>query len=661
MSTLTKGNEKLHTIGSTNFCLDRRYGDLKEIGRGSYGVVCSATDYTLGKRIAIKRISPMAKHTSDAKHVLREIRLMRHMGKHENVVTLEDLIVRESADELYIVMELLDSDLHRVLQSQQVLTESHFRFFMHQLLCGVKYLHDNRIIHRDLKPGNLLVTRDCKLRITDFGLARERPTGSGDDPDSGIDIPMTEHVVTRWYRPPELMLCPDGLYTYAVDMWSCGCILAEMLGRKPIFPGKNFVHQLSLIFDVIGSPKSTDVDHIRNAQAKKFLESQVNKTKKSFSRIYPDASDGAIDLLEYLLLFSPDARIGVDSALASPYISAIVDTPSLVFPDTSMDFEFTFEKISFTKFQLKQMILNEVQSLKKQKALAHRVTSVFSGISYDPLKKEWEKIENSEEEKEKGKKDEDEVRKIDRVSREKMLVQSPSRKNTVAMERLSDKSCGDKAMSCLSPKRTTSSRYNDVDVPSSANHPSTRYRDSEKQKEEMETNVEELVGKFSDALKEIGNKPTSNTAPKRGFGMNTNRSLIQKVTTTIAPNLDKDRSTRYGAAASAGAGAGGTGRKKLTVAQSPKFQKMSWQSNGITGHGPPISSGYKRVIPAKEPVLLQSKPRAPRATSAPRDRQTSTTATGSGLHAQRREIVGGSEYNKYSGIRNVSSAGTIRR
>ena len=228
---------KTHYIASTTFVLSRRFCDLKVIGKGSYGVVCSARDDLFDKKVAIKKITPMCKHTIDAKHVLREIRLMRHMGKHENIVTLEDIFIRESADELYIVMELLDSDLHRILQSKQPLTETHFKHFFHQLLCGVKYLHLNRIIHRDLKPGNLLVTRDCKLRITDFGLARERPVGRDlSNPDDGIEEAMTEHVVTRWYRPCELMLCPDGLYTYAVDLWSCGCILGEMLGRYANLP-----------------------------------------------------------------------------------------------------------------------------------------------------------------------------------------------------------------------------------------------------------------------------------------------------------------------------------------------------------------------------------------------------------------------------------------
>ncbi len=99
----------------------------------------------------------------------------------------------------------MDRDLHQVIQSKQPLTEIHFQHFMYQLLCGLKYLHDNRIIHRDLKPGNLLVSRDCRLRITDFGLSRERPKGSGEHQDDDIDEPMTQHVVTRWYRPPELM------------------------------------------------------------------------------------------------------------------------------------------------------------------------------------------------------------------------------------------------------------------------------------------------------------------------------------------------------------------------------------------------------------------------------------------------------------------------
>ncbi len=202
-----KANERVHYIAQTTFTLDNHFTDLKLLGKGSYGVVVSAISEKSQKKVAIKKITPVAKHIMDAKHVLREIRLMRHMGKHENIISMDDLFYRESYDELYIIMELMDSDLHRIIQSKQTLTEAHFQYFMFQLLCGLKYLHDNRIIHRDLKPGNLLVSKDCRLRITDFGLAREKPMKSvdGDSLEESIDEPMTEHVVTRWYRPPELM------------------------------------------------------------------------------------------------------------------------------------------------------------------------------------------------------------------------------------------------------------------------------------------------------------------------------------------------------------------------------------------------------------------------------------------------------------------------
>jgi serine/threonine protein kinase len=179
-------NEQTHYIASTSFVLDKRYQSLKAIGKGSYGVVCKAVDSVSGVSVAIKKVTPISRSVDDAKHVLREIRLMRHLGKHENIISLLGLAVREASDELYIFMELMESDLHKVLQSTQELSESHFRYFMYQLLCGIKYMHMNRIIHRDLKPGNLLISRDCKLRITDFGLARERPYGSGGDADEGI-------------------------------------------------------------------------------------------------------------------------------------------------------------------------------------------------------------------------------------------------------------------------------------------------------------------------------------------------------------------------------------------------------------------------------------------------------------------------------------------
>ena len=193
--------EDSHIVSGTVFRVDWVYKDLKYLGKGGYGIVCSAVNSAVNENVAIKRVS-----THHAKLALREIRMMRYLGTHENIITLKDLYLREADEELYIVMELLDSDLHRIIQSKQALSTERVCRFTHQLLKGLKFLHDHRIIHRDLKPGNLLVTRSCELRISDFGLARARPAGKGPNPDEFIEEPMTELVVTQWsvvfFKPP---------------------------------------------------------------------------------------------------------------------------------------------------------------------------------------------------------------------------------------------------------------------------------------------------------------------------------------------------------------------------------------------------------------------------------------------------------------------------
>jgi serine/threonine protein kinase len=149
-----------------------------------------------------------------------------------------------------MMIELMDCDLHRVIQSKQSLSEKHHKCFMKQLLEGIKAMHSMGCFHRDLKPGNILVSKDCQLRITDFGLARfmDESTRAGEN-EAGE---MTQYVVTRWYRPPELLLAPNLPYREAVDLWSCGCILAELINRKPLLPGKDHLHQIQLIFNLLG-------------------------------------------------------------------------------------------------------------------------------------------------------------------------------------------------------------------------------------------------------------------------------------------------------------------------------------------------------------------------------------------------------------------------
>ncbi|OQR97340.1 mitogen-activated protein kinase [Achlya hypogyna] len=361
------------------FKVDARYQFIAALGRGSYGIVCSAKDSISGEKVAIKRVSPMARKTSDAKHTLREISLMQCLGNHPNIVRIKDMCVNVTDDELYIIMDFMDTDMHRVIQSSQALSDSHYRYFLHQVLRGVKHMHDNGVLHRDLKPGNILVTKSCQVKIADFGLARSfkkhdkrkpRPASAGVTKPSGessgvseVDWqPMTEHVVTRWYRAPELMLQPDGHYGTGVDMWSIGCIFAEMLGRKAIFPGKNFIHQLTLIFDVIGAPSAVDVKKMKSAQAQRFVKSLGKKPKVPFRTVFPQATPEAIDLLERMLTFDPAGRCTVDEALSHPYMQSIERryTPKDIAVPTHISFAFEQENLS--KTELVKLIVAQVDA-----------------------------------------------------------------------------------------------------------------------------------------------------------------------------------------------------------------------------------------------------------------------------------------------------------
>lgn len=379
--------------GETVFTLRPYYRDLEYLGSGSYGVVVKGYNSSTGKFLAIKRICNMGRGVADAKNVLREIRLMRHMGVHPNIMGLEDLIANEARDELYIMMELMYSDLHRAIQSNCQLTDGHHRHIMFQVLRGIKFLHDNRIIHRDIKPGNILISKSCHVRITDFGQARERPIGIGPDADENVSDPMTSHVVTRWFRAPELMLSPDGLYTYAVDMWSTGCVLAELLRRKTLFPGKDYIDQLNRIFAVIGSPQPSEIEYVRNSAALEFLAKQANKRRANFKALFHNAPSDALDFLEGLLQFDSSKRFTSAEALDHPYLAerraATMEEEEV---PLAIGMEFEFESRDMKRLHLKQLILHEAESFRRE--MRKKRNTAESGARMRVIASEFERMEN---------------------------------------------------------------------------------------------------------------------------------------------------------------------------------------------------------------------------------------------------------------------------
>lgn len=310
-----------YLMWQTLFEIDTKYVPIKPIGRGAYGIVCSSINKETNEKVAIKKIKNAFENRVDALRTLRELKLLRHL-QHENVISLKDIMMpvhKRSFKDVYLVYELMDTDLHQIIKSSQALSNDHCRYFLFQLLQGLKYLHSVNILHRDLKPGNLLVNANCDLKICDFGLART---------NNSKGQFMTEYVVTRWYRAPELLLSCDN-YDTSIDIWSVGCIFAELLGRKPIFPGTECLNQLKLVINVLGSIPESDLKFIINPKARRYIRSLPYSHGTPFNNLYPNADPRAIDLLQKMLVFDPSKRIGVNEALQHPYMSALNNSNSI--------------------------------------------------------------------------------------------------------------------------------------------------------------------------------------------------------------------------------------------------------------------------------------------------------------------------------------------
>uniref|UniRef100_A0A8C6LS43 mitogen-activated protein kinase n=1 Tax=Nothobranchius furzeri TaxID=105023 RepID=A0A8C6LS43_NOTFU len=222
-------------LNKTTWEVPERYQNLSPVGSGAYGSVCSAYDVKTGLRVAVKKLSRPFQSIIHAKRTYRELRLLKHM-KHENVIGLLDVFTPGKSltefEDVYMVTHLMGADLNNIVKCQK-LTDDHVQFLIYQILRGLKYIHSADIIHRDLKPSNLAVNEDCELKILDFGLARH------------TDDEMTGYVATRWYRAPEIMLNWMH-YNMTVDIWSVGCIMAELLTGRTLFPGTDRI--LSVLF-----------------------------------------------------------------------------------------------------------------------------------------------------------------------------------------------------------------------------------------------------------------------------------------------------------------------------------------------------------------------------------------------------------------------------
>jgi len=290
-----------------NHQVEDRYEKIQKIGEGTYGVVYKAKDRLEGgKFVALKKIRLEHEDEGVPSTAIREISILKELD-HPNIVNLLD--VENLPNKLYLVFEYLDQDLKKYMDSIPVLDPKLVKSYTRQLLEGLLYCHKQRILHRDLKPQNLLIDRQGYLKLADFGLAR------------AVCIPVrayTHEVITLWYRAPEILLGSQA-YSMPVDIWSAGCIFAEMLAKRPLFPGDSEIDELFRIFRTLGTPSEEIWRGCTTLPD--FKQNFPNWGKQDLKKIIPGADPLAIDLLEHMLTYEPNQRISAKSALLHQYFN----------------------------------------------------------------------------------------------------------------------------------------------------------------------------------------------------------------------------------------------------------------------------------------------------------------------------------------------------
>ncbi len=291
-----------------------RYEKLEKIGEGTYATVFKASEISTGNHVALKeiRLNPEEGTPSTA---LREISFMRELC-HPNIVRLLEVI--HTPTSLCLVFELLQQDLKTLLDARrhrkQAFNLPQVQSVMYQILSGLAFCHDHKILHRDLKPQNLLLSAEGHVKLADFGLAR------------GFGIPVnafSSEVVTLWYRPPDILLGSTS-YTTSIDMWSVGCIMAELLLLAPLFLGKDSNDQIRCIFKILGTPSLELLTFLcGDKQIPEWIGSLEFYKPVRWERLFPALGPKGLNLLARMLDYRPGMRISAKEALEHPFFEGV--------------------------------------------------------------------------------------------------------------------------------------------------------------------------------------------------------------------------------------------------------------------------------------------------------------------------------------------------
>ncbi|XP_051960706.1 mitogen-activated protein kinase 9-like [Xyrauchen texanus] len=358
---MTEGEGQFYSVqvGDSTFTVLQRYQQLRAIGSGAQGIVCSALDTVLGSPVAVKKLSRPFQNQTHAKRAYRELVLLKCVN-HKNIIHLLNVFTPQKSleefQDLYLVMELMDASLCQVIHMD--LDHERMSYLLYQILCGIRHLHSAGIIHRDLKPSNIVVKSDCTLKILDFGLARAACT----------NFMMTPYVVTRYYRAPEVILGMK--YKENVDIWSVGCIMGEMVKGSVIFQGTDHIDQWNKVIEILGTPLPEFMNRLMET-VRNYVMNKPQFPGVSFDELFPDwafpsetehdkiKTSQARDLLSKMLVIDPESRISVQEALSHPYIHVWYDPAEADAPPPQIS-DKQLEEREHSIEQWKELIYEEV-------------------------------------------------------------------------------------------------------------------------------------------------------------------------------------------------------------------------------------------------------------------------------------------------------------
>ncbi|GAM16915.1 hypothetical protein SAMD00019534_000900, partial [Acytostelium subglobosum LB1] len=286
-----------------------KYSKIERLGEGTYGIVYKAKHRDTSEIVALKRIRLDSEDEGVPCTAIREISLLKEL-KHPNIVRLYDVIHTER--KLTLVFEYLDQDLKKYMdECGGEVAKPTIKSFMYQLLKGVAFCHDHRVLHRDLKPQNLLINRKGELKLADFGLARA----------FGIPVRTYSHeVVTLWYRAPDVLM-GSRKYSTPIDIWSAGCIFAEMVTGRPLFPGSGTSDQLFRIFKILGTPTKDSWPTI--VELPEYKPDFPVHPAHPLSSIVQGLDATGLDLLNSMLQYDPMKRVTATAAMSHPYFDGL--------------------------------------------------------------------------------------------------------------------------------------------------------------------------------------------------------------------------------------------------------------------------------------------------------------------------------------------------